>query len=186
MKRIRLHVDWLNILKYGAALIAGGFYIWAIIILLNNDNWIGISTLTTMLLAIAAFWNISRDIKRGQPNIKIAIKRVYRIFEDDTPTQNFICVDVSNRGQQRIRINSFGFIFSDGKLGLLNNAEFDLPRYVEPQDSIQLFYTEEHIKKFREKDIETKKNIKFLHVSDSVGRVYKSKIPKRIKHFLIG
>jgi len=35
-------------LKYGAALIAGCFYIWAIIILLNNDNWIGISTLTTI------------------------------------------------------------------------------------------------------------------------------------------
>ncbi len=45
-------------LKYGAALIAGGFYIWTIIILFNNDNWIGISALTTMLLALAAFWAI--------------------------------------------------------------------------------------------------------------------------------
>jgi len=175
----------LQLLKYVALIIAGGLYIWVIIILLEDGNWVGISAITTMLLAIAAFWNISRDIKRGQPNIKIAIKHAYQFFEDDTPTQHFICVDVSNRGQQRIRINSFGFIFSDGKLGLLNNAEFDLPRYVEPQDSIQLFYTEEHIKKFREKDLETKKNVKFLHVSDSVGRVYKCKIPRSIKRFLI-
>lgn len=50
-------------LKYGAALIAGGLYIWAIIILLNNDNWIGISALTTMLLAIAAFWAIWQNYK---------------------------------------------------------------------------------------------------------------------------
>jgi len=48
-------------LKYGAALIAGGFYIWAIIILLNNDNWVGISALTTMLLAIAAFLAIRQN-----------------------------------------------------------------------------------------------------------------------------
>ncbi len=48
----------LQLLKYGALIIAGGFYIWAIIILLNNDNWIGISTLTTMFLGIAAFWSI--------------------------------------------------------------------------------------------------------------------------------
>lgn len=173
------------LLKPAAALIAGGLYVWAIVILLENDNWLGISALTTMLLAIAAFWNISRDIKRGQPNIKVTIKHAYQFFKDDTPTQHFICVDVSNRGQQRIRINSFGFIFSDGKLGLLNNAEFDLPRYVESQDSIQLLYTEEHIKKFREKDLGTKKNVKFLHVSDSVGRVYKCKIPRDIKRFLI-
>jgi len=45
-------------LKYGAVLTAGGFYIWAIVILINDDNWIGISALTTMLLALAAFWSI--------------------------------------------------------------------------------------------------------------------------------
>ena len=55
-------------LKYGALFIAGGFYIWAIIILLNNDNWIGISALTTMFLAIAAFWAIwqTRSIQRRE------------------------------------------------------------------------------------------------------------------------
>lgn len=45
-------------LKYGASIIAGGSYIWAIIYLAKSDNWVGISALTTMLLAIAAFWNI--------------------------------------------------------------------------------------------------------------------------------
>jgi len=56
MKSFFRKVD--GFLKYVAALIAGGLYIWAIIFLLNDDNWIGISTLTTMLLAIAAFWVI--------------------------------------------------------------------------------------------------------------------------------
>ena len=48
-------------LKYGAALIAGGLYIWALIFLLKSDNWVGISALTTMLLAIAAFWAIRQN-----------------------------------------------------------------------------------------------------------------------------
>ena len=41
--------------------IAAGLYIWAIIILLNQDNWIGISTITTLLLALAAFWAIMQN-----------------------------------------------------------------------------------------------------------------------------
>ncbi len=48
-------------LKYGALIIAGGLYIWAIIFLLKSDNWVGISALTTMLLAIAAFWVIRQN-----------------------------------------------------------------------------------------------------------------------------
>ena len=48
-------------LKFGAALIAGSLYIWAIIILLENDNWVGISALTTMFLALAAFWTIRQN-----------------------------------------------------------------------------------------------------------------------------
>lgn len=45
-------------LNNGAVIIAGGMYVWALIILLENDNWVGISALTTMLLGIAAFWAI--------------------------------------------------------------------------------------------------------------------------------
>ena len=48
----------LQLLKYGASIIAGGFYVWALILLAENDNWVGISAITTMLLAIAAFWAI--------------------------------------------------------------------------------------------------------------------------------
>ena len=44
--------------RYGALTIAGSLYIWAIIFLLRSNNWAGISALTTMLLAIAAFWAI--------------------------------------------------------------------------------------------------------------------------------
>ena len=57
-------------LKYGALIIAGSLYIWALIFLLKSDNWVGISALTTMLLAIAAFWaiwqntNIQKNEKR--------------------------------------------------------------------------------------------------------------------------
>ena len=92
------------------------------------------------LLAAAAFWNIIWDIKRSQPNIKIAVKNAYRLFEDDTPTQHFISVDVINGGQQRIKIRNFGFVHSDRKTGILDPTEFSLPKYVEPKDSIRLDY----------------------------------------------
>ena len=51
----------IRFLKYGASVIAGGLYIRAIIFLVNNDNWVGISALTTMLLALAAFWAIRQN-----------------------------------------------------------------------------------------------------------------------------
>lgn len=65
-------------LKYGALIIAGSLYIWAIIILLENDNWVGISALTTMLLAIAAFWaiwqnyNFRREANRRERKVRAA------------------------------------------------------------------------------------------------------------------
>lgn len=51
----------LQLLKYGALIIAGSLYIWALIFLLKSDNWVGISALTTMLLAFAAFWSIREN-----------------------------------------------------------------------------------------------------------------------------
>jgi len=48
----------LELLKYAGIIIAGSIYIWVITILLENDNWVGISALSTMILAIAAFWAI--------------------------------------------------------------------------------------------------------------------------------
>lgn len=74
MKRKWFRSNWLRFLKYGAALIAGGFYIWAIIILLNNDNWIGISALTTMFLALAAFWAIWQNYSFRKKDRKRLIK----------------------------------------------------------------------------------------------------------------
>ena len=55
---IRFLKKLLELLKYGASIIAGGLYVWVIILLAKDDNWAGISALTTMLLAIAAFWAI--------------------------------------------------------------------------------------------------------------------------------
>lgn len=52
---------FLGLLKYVGIIIAGGLYIRALIILAENDNWVGISALTTMLLAIAAFWTIRQN-----------------------------------------------------------------------------------------------------------------------------
>ncbi len=49
--------------KYGACVVAGGLYIWALIFLVNDDNWVGVSAMTTMLLAIAAFWAILESQK---------------------------------------------------------------------------------------------------------------------------
>ena len=45
-------------LRNAGLIIAGSLYIWALIFLLKSDNWVGISALTTMILAIAAFWAI--------------------------------------------------------------------------------------------------------------------------------
>jgi len=55
-------------LRNAGLIIAGGLYIWVITILLENDNWVGISALTTMLLAIAAFLAIrqTRSIQRAE------------------------------------------------------------------------------------------------------------------------
>lgn len=50
-------------LKFGGSLIAGGLYVWVITILLEDGNWLGISALTTMLLAIAAFWAIWQNYR---------------------------------------------------------------------------------------------------------------------------
>jgi len=48
-------------LKYVGIIIAGDLYIWALILLVSNDNWVAVSALTTMLLAIAAFWSIRQN-----------------------------------------------------------------------------------------------------------------------------
>lgn len=55
---LRFTKKLLELLKYGASVIAGGLYVWVIILLAKDDNWVGISDLTTMLLVIAAFWAI--------------------------------------------------------------------------------------------------------------------------------
>jgi len=49
--------------KYGACVVAGGLYIWAVTFLVKDDNWSGVSAMTTMLLAIAAFWAILESQK---------------------------------------------------------------------------------------------------------------------------
>ncbi|GEM_PF-6401172 len=48
-------------LKYGAAVVASGFYVWALKLLVENDNWVGASALSTILLAFAAFWSIREN-----------------------------------------------------------------------------------------------------------------------------
>lgn len=64
----------LVIVKYGALIIAGGLYIWALIFLVSKDNWVAISALTTMLLAIAAFWAIQQNYSFRKRDRKRLIK----------------------------------------------------------------------------------------------------------------
>ena len=65
-------------LKYGAAVVAVGLYVWVITILLEDNNWVGISALTTMLLAIAAFWTIKAADTREERRRKDEIEKEKR------------------------------------------------------------------------------------------------------------
>lgn len=81
-------------LKYVGVIIASGLYIWAIKFLFEDDNWAGISALTTMLLAIAAFWSIRENRRIRDKDIdrkykKEALKEIsewseasYNLFYD--------------------------------------------------------------------------------------------------------
>jgi len=51
------HNNSLRFLKYGLVLIAGLFLV-AGVFLINEQNWVALSALTTLILALAAFWAI--------------------------------------------------------------------------------------------------------------------------------
>lgn len=51
------HNNSLRFLKYGLALIAC-LFLWAGVILINEQNWVALSALATLILALAAFWAI--------------------------------------------------------------------------------------------------------------------------------
>ena len=52
---------FLVVVKYLVAIALGGLYVWAILLIVKDDNWNGISAITTMSLAIAAFWAIRQN-----------------------------------------------------------------------------------------------------------------------------
>ncbi len=58
-----LRRNWCQFLKYaiGVLIIAGG--IWAGVILYQNDNWLGISAIATLLLALGAFLTIRQNYR---------------------------------------------------------------------------------------------------------------------------
>ncbi len=58
MKTQRFIKKCLKGIQFFLLLLIGGAYVWVITFLAENGNWVGISALTTMLLAIAAFWTI--------------------------------------------------------------------------------------------------------------------------------
>ena len=58
MKRKRFHRSWQVFLKYGPGLLIAGFIFWGFVILYKQDNWLGISALATLFLALGAFWAI--------------------------------------------------------------------------------------------------------------------------------
>lgn len=53
--------NWLKSLKYTIGLLIIGGSIWAGIILYHKDNWIGISAVATLLLALGAFLTIRQN-----------------------------------------------------------------------------------------------------------------------------
>ena len=57
-----MKMKWfLGILKYGLVLLIAIVIYWGFLTLYRDDNWLGISALATLLLAIAAFWVIRQN-----------------------------------------------------------------------------------------------------------------------------
>jgi len=51
-----MKIKWF--LKYVSGLLIAGFIFWGFAILVKQDNWLGISALATLVLAVGAFWAI--------------------------------------------------------------------------------------------------------------------------------
>ena len=64
MKRKWFHRSWQIFLKYVPGLLIAGFISWGLVILYNEDNWLGISALATLFLALAAFLTIRSSNER--------------------------------------------------------------------------------------------------------------------------
>lgn len=78
-------------LKYAGVLLAGGLYIWALIFLLNADNWVGISAISTMILAIAAFWTIRNSREQEKRDRKERLLNDIIEWAVDVTRVNFGC-----------------------------------------------------------------------------------------------
>jgi len=58
MKTKSFHTKWWKVIKFLLLLVLGVAFVWVVILLAEADNWLGISALATMILAIAAFVTI--------------------------------------------------------------------------------------------------------------------------------
>ncbi len=58
MKRKWFRSNWLRYLRCGLGLLVAAGFVWAVRILLEDDNWLAISALATLVLAFGAFWAI--------------------------------------------------------------------------------------------------------------------------------
>ncbi len=68
MKRKWFRSKWLRILKYALGLLLAIGIAWVFLILYKEDNWLGISALATLVLALGAFLSIrqTRDMQRSE------------------------------------------------------------------------------------------------------------------------
>jgi hypothetical protein len=57
----QLKRNWPKSLKYTLGFLIIGSAVWAGVILYREDNWVGISALATLLLALGAFWTIRQN-----------------------------------------------------------------------------------------------------------------------------
>ena len=114
-----------KLLTYAAIIIACGLYIWAIIILLNENNWIGISTITTLLLAIAAFWTIRQNYRfrleerRSQAlsRVRVWAEKSIQLLTVPSPFNEKEAIEVLRKNIQIVRAGSLSALSDAEALG---------------------------------------------------------------------
>ncbi len=112
-------------------LIAGGLYIWAIKFLLEDDNWVGISALTTMLLAIAAFWAIRQNhgLRKSEKRERLLNKIIEWVSEVKRKTVPTDIEQVTYAGKRKYEFISLSLsgVMLEAELIKLRATENSIP-----------------------------------------------------------
>lgn len=161
---------------------------------------IPLSAGATFLLAIAAFWNITRDKIGG----KVGLYHSMTIY-DEAHYEKGVSVIFINRGKQKIKLDTIGFQSSNGTMGFLkkvlkkiglegprvtrgflNAKEFGLPKWVEPGDKFIMSFAQQHIENIRKKPKNETDALKYIYVGDATDNYYFMKIPNSMRKELFG